>query len=71
MYVFFLILFAYSCLFLMLGVMADNIVFSKRLIAFAAAGGAIVAARYCFAFAERQRLKFKERWQAFRKRRKP
>ena len=69
MYVFSLLFFAWFGVFLMLSTTTENVVFYKRLIGFAVAGGFFVITRWYFASAERQRIALAASWKALRDRR--
>jgi hypothetical protein len=62
LYVFSFIIFALFAVFLMLGLSSSEIPFSKRMIAIGISALLILASRWYYASAERQRIALVERW---------
>ncbi|MEJ2622491.1 MAG: hypothetical protein P8163_20245 [Candidatus Thiodiazotropha sp.] len=62
LYVFAFIIFALFAVFFMLGASSTEIPFSKRMIAFGISALLVIASRWYYASAERQRIALVERW---------
>lgn len=62
MYVFSLVFFAWFGVFLLVSASAESLVLYKRVLGITVAGGLLIAARGCFASAERQRTAVLKTW---------